>query len=164
MAQKLNHSTSKRAKDSSSYPTSIWQPSNVLPPVVDTKDNVKAPDLIYSSKILKDDLNDEFDEAQMLQLIPPKHRKNAQFLLDQFDKRGSELTWNSSGILYIDQDPIPNTNFFLLFPLLFKLNKIKLAGLNELVEKIKEMGLGDHIYRKIKSQTNLLESKKKSKP
>jgi hypothetical protein len=81
--------------------------------------------------------------------VPKGLKKNAQHLLEEFDKRGSELTWNSSGIIFIDQVAIPGSNLFTLFPLLFKLRRSeKLIGLNDLIQKIDEMGLSSYIVHK----------------
>lgn len=81
--------------------------------------------------------------------MPKGLKKNAKFLLDQFDKRGNELTWNSSGTIFIDQVGVPGSNLFTLFPLLFKLRRSeKLIGLNDLIQKIDDMGLSSYIVNK----------------
>jgi hypothetical protein len=35
------------------------------------------------------------DERRLLTLVPKGHKKNAKILLQEFNERGSELTWNS---------------------------------------------------------------------
>ncbi len=73
-------------------------------------------------------------------------KKNAKYLLEEFNKRANELTWNSSGTMFVDQVAIPGSNLFTLFPLLFKLRRSdKLIGLQDLIEKIDEMGLSSYI-------------------
>ena len=75
-------------------------------------------------------------------MVPQKYRRQATTLLQQFDSRGNELTWNSNGTVFIDQTSIPESNIFDLFPHLFKVKKTKnLNGFEDFVEKIKAMGL-----------------------
>ena len=77
--------------------------------------------------------------------MPPKHKKQATTLLEQFNSRGNELTWNSDGVIFIDQVSIPNSDIFLLFPYLFKAKQPKnLNGFQDFVQKLSEMGL-DHL-------------------
>ncbi len=79
-------------------------------------------------------------------LVPKGFKKNAQHLLEEFDKRGNELTWNSSGTIFIDQVSVPGSNLFTLFPLLFKLRRSEqLVGLKDLIQKINDMGLSSYI-------------------
>ncbi len=82
-------------------------------------------------------------------LVPKGFKKNAKHLLEEFDKRGNELTWNSSGTIFIDQVSIPGSNLFTLFPLLFKLRRSEqLIGLADLIQKINDMGLSSYIVNK----------------
>ena len=86
-------------------------------------------------------------------------------MLDEFDKRANELTWNPSGTIFIDQVAIPGSNLFTLFPLLFKLRRSeKLIGLTDLIQKIDDMGLSSYIVNtnigKRKSLLDKNESKK----
>jgi hypothetical protein len=75
-------------------------------------------------------------------------------LLQQFDKRGNELTWNSDGIIFIDQVSIPNSDIYILFPYLFKRKHPKnLAGFQDFVKKICDMGLGHLIVSGIDRMT-----------
>lgn len=149
----MNQPAPGTSRDSSFYPSTLWQSSDLLPPIVESQNVSKKPDLLFPSNITKDDLNDEFDEHQLLTLVSPKNRKNAVKLLNEFDKRANELTWNSSGVVFIDQDAVPNSNFYILFPLLFKrrLSKSNISGLNEVISKIHIMGLQDFIYSSNKS-------------
>jgi hypothetical protein len=78
-------------------------------------------------------------------LVAPKNRRQAATLLHQFDTRGNELTWNSDGIIFVDQTSIPNSNIYQFFPYLFKQRHPKnLSGFDDFIDKIKEMGL-DHL-------------------
>jgi hypothetical protein len=81
-------------------------------------------------------------------------KKNASELLKIFDKSGEQLTYNSTGSIFIDQVAVPNSNIFELFPLLFKAKAPKnTPGLMELFEKLNEMGLLHLVsLKKIKKQ------------
>ena len=108
------------------------------------------------------------DEKQLLLLVPKGLKKNAQHLLAEFDQRGNELTWNSSGTIFVDQVAVPGSNMFTLFPLLFKVRRSeKLIGLNDLINKINDMGLSSYIVHehslKRKTIHNNQESQKKIK-
>ncbi len=82
----------------------------------------------------------------MLKLIPKGNKKPAKLLLNEFNARGNELTWNSNGTLFINQVSIPGSNMYFLFPLLFKKKRSSdLPGLVQLISKINDMGLGDFI-------------------
>ena len=55
---------------------------------------------------------------------------------------GNELTWSSTGIIYVDETSIPNSNIFELFPYLFRAKRPKgLIGFEDFCDKIVEMGL-----------------------
>ena len=43
------------------------------------------------------------DEERLLKLAPAKYRSQAAALIRQFQNRGNELTWNSDGVIFIDQ-------------------------------------------------------------
>ncbi len=58
----------------------------------------KQSHLSISVPIIKNDDNENFDESVSLHLIPEKDKFNAKFLLSKIVTRGSELTWNSSGV------------------------------------------------------------------
>lgn len=105
--------------------------------------------LLYDIGVKKDDLNQTFDENQLLALIPKKFQKNAKILLKEFDERGQELTWNSSGTVFVNQVSLPGSNIFVLFPLLFKKNHYEnYSGFKDFVQKIHDMGLSDLIVSK----------------
>lgn len=94
----------------------------------------------YDSSIKKNDLNSNFDEIKLLALISKNSVKPAKFILSEIDKRGSELTWNSSGTIFINQIAIPQSNIFLLFPLLLKK---KLSNILDLMSWFKNYGTWD---------------------
>ena len=89
------------------------------------------------------------DEERLLKLAPAKYRSQAAALIRQFQNRGNELTWNSDGVIFIDQVSIPQSNIFALFPYLFKHKHPKtLNGFQDFVQKIREMQLQHLIVTK----------------
>lgn len=73
--------------------------------------------------------------------------------MSQFNNRGTELTWNSDGVIFIDQTSIPQSDIFLIFPYLFKHKHPKnLAAFDDFVTKIDEMGLSHLIVKRINSK------------
>lgn len=127
--------------------TTSWQNFNLEPPAIVQLGSPNTKSAIpFGVEAKKDDLNDSFDEKELLKLISTGNRKQAKVLLDQFNKRGHDLTWTSDGTILIDEISIPESNIFVLFPLLFKRSKSNLPGFNAFVNKIKEMGL-DHLIK-----------------
>lgn len=125
--------------------SSIQPPTSTLEP---TAIQSNSSVLHYDVNLLKNDLNDAFDESKLLTLIPKLYLKNAKTLLKEFNTRSSELTWNSSGTLFINQSAVPLSNIFVLFPLLFKRNPPKIEGFEEFLQKITDMGLHDLVVAK----------------
>jgi hypothetical protein len=77
-------------------------------------------EITYDNQITAGDENDCFDEEKLLKLVPSEYKEKAESLLNEFDLRGNELTWNPSGIIFIDQVAIPNSNIFEILPLVYK--------------------------------------------
>ena len=120
-----------------------FQNYDLNPPSVPilTSPNTQEP-LPYDQKFMKNDDNDQFDQKRLLKYIPARDQKNARQLLNNFSSRGNELNWDSAGLMYIDQNSVPNSDIFHLFPFLFKQRRPKnLCGFDDLLHKIKEMGL-----------------------
>ena len=107
---------------------------------VSVPDNTSPP-TAYDYKIVKTDLNDQKDTEKVLRKIPKKHLANAVRLLESFEERSDELTYDCSGTIYVDQQSIPNSNIFELMPHLFKKQASKLAGFKDFVNKIIQMNL-----------------------
>ena len=133
---------------------STWSNFDLSPPstsVINSANTV--PPIHFTQTRIKNDDNDSFDESRLLKTIPPRHRYQAQILLHQFNQRGTELTWNSDGIIFVDQTSIPQSNIFVLFPYLFKMKHPKdLPGFEDFVKKIEEMGLGHLIIKNGRSK------------
>lgn len=94
--------------------------------------------------LIKSQSNDSYDEQKLIDSLPKQAKKQAAKLLKQINENAQHITFNSSGNLFIDGISIPETNFFDLFPLLFKkkLAKEKITdGLLALFKKIQELNL-----------------------
>ena len=96
----------------------------------------------FNAPIFENDLNDSYDEHALLKKVPKRFKKNAAKLLKTFDEQPNEITWDSSGNIYIDEQVIPNADIFDIFPALFKKKPSKHAkGLPDLIQKLQSMGL-----------------------
>lgn len=136
----------KKIKDSVPAP---FQNYNLGPPAeVSTANPDIRPQNSFAISHPKDDLNDKFDEINLLKTIQPKFRRLGQILLKEFDKRPQDITWTPDGTLILDQISIPNSNIYSIFPLLFKafVRSNSPPGLRELSTKINEIGLA-HLIR-----------------
>ena len=140
----------------------LWTNYNLSPPSTSVIGSVQTtPPLPFDVKRFKNDDNDSFDEKQLMKCVPPKFKKQASILLKQFDERGDELTWNSDGVIFIDQISIPQSNIYELFPYLFKVKHPKnLQGFEDFIQKIQEMGLSHLIHS---ASTSLKKPKEKEK-
>lgn len=135
--------------------TSFWRNyERATPTVVTEKVENTTPPNHFSTPIFETDLNDSFDESALLKKVPKSHHTKAKTLLKHFDERPNELTWDSSGNIYIDEKVIPNANIFALFPLLFrrKVSK-KHTGIDDFLTKIQSMGLSSLIKLQSKIST-----------
>ena len=74
----------------------------------------KPPPVEFNNSVKKNDDNDKFDERRLLALVPKGQKKKAKYLLNQFNERGDELTWNSDGVIFVNQISVPGSNIFEL--------------------------------------------------
>jgi hypothetical protein len=60
------------------------------------------------------------------------------------------LTWNPSGVIFVDQVAIPNSNIFDILPIIYKQKypAKTIIGLQEFISKVNLMGLGHLINLK----------------
>ena len=107
-------------------------------------DELVVPSPTYDHTLIKTDLNDRFDERKALSLVPKKYRANAIKLLNSFESRSDELSYDCHGHIFINQTAIPDSNIFQFMPLLFKRKAKNPPGFADFVNKISEMGL-DHL-------------------
>ncbi len=109
--------------------------------------------LPFDTIINKNDEADDFDENRLVGLIPNVHKKKAKELLKKINDNGHLITFNSSGVLFINGISIPNSNIFEIFPMLFKISKpLIIPGLLELINQIDSMKLSHLIVTKSKQQ------------
>ena len=143
-----------------------WQNFNLNQPAeLEVVPENTTPPLPFNNTVSKCDLNDVFDESRLLKLLPPSHRRKAEVLIRQFNKHPNELTWSSDGTILVDEVSIPNSDIYLLLPLLFKSSRqSKAPGFEDFVLKIKEMGL-DHLInsKHVKSIKSIASSPKTNK-
>ena len=98
----------------------------------------------------------------MLRFVPSRFQLQAKILLEQFNSLGTELNWNSDGVIFIDQVSVPGSNMFTLFPLLFKKQKPKnIQGLDDFEKKIEQMQLS-HLHKKELKKSPKLENDSKT--
>lgn len=108
--------------------------------------NVEPP-VKFDCQKVQNDMNSAFNEKVLLQTVPVKYQREATALLSAFDERANDITWDSSGIVYIDETSIPQSNIYKIFPKLFKKGDPKrLPGYNEVRSKLKQMGLNHLIH------------------
>jgi hypothetical protein len=125
---------------------------------------VQGAVLPYDNIIINTDENDSFDEAKLLKLIPNQYKKHAKQLLNEFDDRGNEITWNPNGTIFIDQVAVPQSNIYQLLPILFQKKKPSkhIPGFIEILQKIQTMALGHLINQSpLKLQSKLVEKNAK---
>jgi hypothetical protein len=99
---------------------------------------------VNNVEIHKSRLNDTFDVKKLLDTVPAESLEKAQILIKKLDDFPNEITWDSTGNIYIDQKSLPESNIFDLFPKLFRKtpNANKIINLKELASKISSLGLG----------------------
>lgn len=118
--------------------------SNVVP------ENTTPPNS-FGTTIGQNDLSDSFDCQKVLKKVPKTSESKARILLEKIGQRPNDITFDSKGVLYINQESIPDSNVFVIFPYLFKQRvKKKIPGLMDFVQKITEMNLGHLITLKNK--------------
>jgi hypothetical protein len=118
----------------------------------------------YDIPLHKNDDNDSFDEEELLRQVPENQRFKAKALISYFNKNPEQITWNSNGVLFIDQVSIPNSNIFQIFHHLFDPTSSSgsKAGLDELVNKLKSLHLDQLISFEVKKEPPNFNSSKMS--
>jgi len=124
-----------------------WQNYELSPPTVVALGHPQQKQLsVYDIEKTKTDLNDKFDEKRLLKKVPKEFRSKAEELLAILEERSSDLTFDSTGDIFINEESIPGSNIFKFFPLLFKKKSPKkFTGYQEFVQKLIDMGLGRFI-------------------
>lgn len=118
------------------------------PPVESLMDTTPAPS--EPLVIHKSQQHDQFDHQSIIKKLPELYQKRAAELLIAFDSNPSEITFDESGIVYIDQKSLPGSNFFKILPELYKVKpNTKLPGFDEIVTRIASLGYSQLINRKL---------------
>ena len=129
------------------------------PPLTSATDEITNPPLPYDHNVVKTDLNDQKDTEKVLRQVPKKYWAQALRLLESFELRSDELTYDCSGVIYIDQESIPNSCIFDYMPYLFKKRIRKdMPGFLDFVNKIVAMGL-EHLIVYHPKQIKLISKK-----
>lgn len=123
--------------------------------------NQDIPPYNYSTVVKKSDFNDVFDIKKALNKIPKEHRSNAVKLLNEVEKRSTELNFDSKGTIYLHGESISG-NFFEFLPLLYKkrIPKTK-VGFSDFYNALNAMGLSNlftlrkEYYKKTKTDKEL---------
>lgn len=127
----------------------------------DVQPEITTPPFPYENKLTPIDQNDSFDRTSLLKKIPTSSRKRAEQLLIAFDSRPNELTWDCKGVIFVDEEAIPNSSIFHLFPFLFNQRPTgNLTGFDDFWKKIDAMGLSHLATRK----KTVYKSQKQSRP
>jgi len=107
-------------------------------------------------EIKKSRMNDDFDQKKLIDTIPAEHLEKAELLLKKLEDFPNDLTWDTSGTIYIDQKSLPESNIYNLFPILFKKvpNANKILNLKEVASKIASLGFGYLINSRLTSGLN----------
>lgn len=133
-------------------PSAFVSASNTVPPIP------------FDTQVFQNDMNDSFDQKHLLNGVPSRFQQKAKNLLEAFDDRANELTWDSAGNVYIDQVSIPQANIYKIFPKLFQTRKPKrLPGLQDVIKKITEMGLS-HLTKESLKKTEDLKGQGRALP
>jgi len=105
-------------------------PSHTLPP------------LKFDTQVEANISHDPSDEKLLLAKVPKEFHKKAGHLIQSISELANEITYDSSGTVYINQSSIPGSNFYKIFPKLFaKAAPKNLKGFAEVSNKLRSLGL-----------------------
>jgi hypothetical protein len=106
--------------------------------------------------IVKSKLNSDSANKELLRNIPEGYLTRAEKLLNALKEHTNDLTWDSAGVVFIDQKSLPESDINFLFPRLFRKvsNPDKIIHLGEIATKIASLGLGSLINRNLTAGTN----------
>lgn len=134
----------------------IAQIPTPIDPEIDEQQRIEQFRPVSSATIQKSRLNDDFDNERLLSNIPSALLPRAKKLIDDLNSRANEVTWDTAGVVFIDQQSLPDSDIYFLFPRLFRKvsNPDKIVHLQELATKIATMGLGYLINRRLTAGLN----------
>jgi len=131
--------------------SSSVRPANTTPPIQ------------FEVPVLQNRLNDTFDLQKLLKDVPTPYKKNAKVLVNIIEQQPNDISCDSSGTLYINGESVPNSNMNVLLPALFRKRVKKITGIEELVAKIKQMGLTHLLTKSTTTKTAKQFSQEESK-
>lgn len=123
--------------------------SEIPDPIVEDPLN---PDLQPPSIVIqKSQPHDNFDDERLINSVPSKFRERAKKLIEKLAPFKSDLTWDASGTIFLDQESLPSSNIFKTFPFLFERKPTSniYPNLLEIVTKIASLGLGHFINKRL---------------
>lgn len=142
-----------------------WQYYETVQPTVSSSviPEKTTPPIQFENTIEQSSLNDSFDARKLLQSVSSINKQKARALLDILEQRPNDVSFDSSGTLYINGVSLPETNMQIIFPALFKKRVKNITGLTELLEKLKEMNLL-HLVSHSKKSKETSTSKESASP
>lgn len=116
-----------------------------IPPEEPSTSELISPLLKTNSKP-----NNDIDENILIKKVPQRFHPRAKQLLAKLLSDPNEVSFDPSGTLIIDNESIPNSNLFVIFPKLYVGSvRQKIPGFQELLNKIAELDLAPLINKKI---------------
>lgn len=118
---------------------------DLRPPIASKNDSLNTVQTPFDVVISKDDENSSFDEKELLKFVPQEHLKKAKLLIEELEKQPFNITWDSSGIVFIKSIAVPNSNIYKYLPALFKKTKSDLVGFDDFLQALYDIGLQQYI-------------------
>lgn len=100
-----------------------------------------TPSTGFGVNLFQNDHNDSFDCKVLLKSVPSLFKQKATTLLNTFEQQPNDLTFDSNGVVFVDNEALPNSNIREIFPALFKKRSKPLNGLTSVLAKIHQMNL-----------------------
>lgn len=121
-------------------------PSANLP---ETGDDLKPEQTSSTADDGGADGGDVVDDDHLANLVPTSQRKKALELLQHLKEHSSELSYDSNGLIKLNNTVLPDSNIVKIFPMLYKPTKNYESDHNfsQVVDEIASLGLGHLILR-----------------
>jgi len=99
--------------------------------------------------IHKSKQSSEIADQSLINILPGRFKTRGAKLLQSLSNFPSTLTWSNTGIVFINQLSVPNSNIYEIFPKLFKFvkNLDSVFGLSEVINTVASLGFGSLINR-----------------
>jgi hypothetical protein len=133
----------------------IPQSENSSDPIA-VEENYEFRRPVESVVIKKSRLSNDAYDKSLLESVPTLFLPRAEKLLNELKGNENDICWDINGVIYIDQQSLPDSNIKLLFPKLFRktANPEKIMYLNDVASKISSLGLGSLINRRLTAGLN----------